>query len=595
MRDRLKGKERGLIMQKGNRLGGRIILMISLIFVVILLVNIWMTIENSQRSVKETVGEQTINTATNLATFLDAEKYKELASNPSENELYWELREQLNELREYNGVLYAYTYFVPEKDGAVKFLVDGMPADEMENAGVLGDESSSTLYKHIQQVDDTGSFTSEVFNTEYGSYVSGVVPLKLANGEVVAYLGVDIDASYINELSSSVVKQVVPIMFIVFIVLLAIALVIVYLYIKRALQPLQTMQQAVSKLAEGDVKAAHTTIETLNLRAKNEISQFAISFKQSLTQLVQTFTLIREKTDHLERSVQEMDVTAQDVTEANDLVTTGIAQIAKSSAMQKTNNAEVMQAMDEMAVGIQRLADTTTSIAESSNDMTVLVETSVTESTAVVAQIQNVEQAVLRTAGHVEMMGAKFYSIEQMVSVITNIADQTNLLALNATIEAARAGEAGKGFAVVAEEVRNLAEMSRSSANDIHEHLRSFSQMTEQVLAEMAIMTTDVKTGTEAVDVIGRKLQNILSVVNDVNEKIQDDSAVIEQMSAGAEEILASAEEVNHLVSETTRDTQHMAKSTDAQVELMERLKSVVQLLDTTSQDVVKEIERFKL
>lgn len=60
-------------------------------------------------------------------------------------------------------------------------------------------------------------------------------------------------------------------------------------------------------------------------------------------------------------------------------------------------------------------------------------------------------------------------AIKDLTEEILSIASQTNLLALNASIEAARAGEAGKGFAVVAEEIRQLADNSRSTANSIQE------------------------------------------------------------------------------------------------------------------------------
>lgn len=59
------------------------------------------------------------------------------------------------------------------------------------------------------------------------------------------------------------------------------------------------------------------------------------------------------------------------------------------------------------------------------------------------------------------------HKISEIVKLVTGIADQTNLLALNASIEAARAGEHGKGFAVVANEVRKLAEETKTAVRNV--------------------------------------------------------------------------------------------------------------------------------
>lgn len=551
---------------------------------------------NTSSTVTKSIGSQAMNIASNLASQLDAEKYKELIENQTESDLYIELREELNELRLMNGVLYAYTYAIPNTGDPLTFLVDGMPLNNIEETAALGEIATTVKESEIDKVVAGETIhTNFVTDEKYGQFLTSFSPIKNDQGEVIAMLGVDLDASQVREIKSDIIWTVLPLSLLIIGIISVLALYIIYRFIKSTLQPLISMHNVSILFAEGNIIEAENVLNSTDYKHDNEITDFAKSFSDSLLKIKDTLTDITDTSQDVENVVVEIGEAMQSVRVSNDAIAGSIILIASAGEEQQENNTEIVSAMGEMAIGIQRIAESSNTVAESSNEMTSLVETSVKDTRSVVSQIQDVETSVLATEAHVKDLSEKYRSIEEMVEVITGIADQTNLLALNAAIEAARAGESGKGFAVVAGEVRNLAELSRESAEEIRNHLQTFENVTNSALSEMTKSSKQVTTGTQAVIVIGENLDRVLEAVIRVDEEIQDVSAVTEQMSASSEEVLASSEHMSGIVSSNVTRSMTVAESSGEQVEIVDRLERTIIELQESSKRMAESISQFRI
>jgi methyl-accepting chemotaxis protein len=56
----------------------------------------------------------------------------------------------------------------------------------------------------------TGSYYSAILHSDFGDYLSGTVPLKDASGTIVAFVGVDIEATQVSGVTNTVLTSVLP-------------------------------------------------------------------------------------------------------------------------------------------------------------------------------------------------------------------------------------------------------------------------------------------------------------------------------------------------------------------------------------------------
>jgi len=163
------------------------------------------------------------------------------------------------------------------------------------------------------------------------------------------------------------------------------------------------------------------------------------------------------------------------------------------------------------------------------------------------------EQEVRKLTGSMDEIAASSKKIEEIITVIDDIAFQTNLLALNASVEAARAGEHGKGFAVVADAVRSLAQRSATSAKEISHLINESSAKVEQghhVVRASEASLKEIVTTIEQLSNLNTEISTASREqemgIGQINQALSGMEKITQANSASAEECSAASEELNN-------------------------------------------------
>lgn len=362
-----------------------------------------------------------------------------------------------------------------------------------------------------------------------------------------------------------------------------ISLALAFVTIRSVTRPVERGVKVLEAIAAGDLT------RRMNLDQRDEMGRLAAASDRMGDKLLEVVTQTRALADRLGESAgelsgvshdllsqsQEMATQAESVAAATEQMSSNISGMASAAEEMSVNVSSISSASEEVSVNV---ASVSASAAQTSRNVGVVAKSigEITSSLKGVAQdaregSQMTQQArdMAATANQaMRQLDQAASEINKVTEVIKSIALQTNLLALNATIEATSAGEAGKGFAVVAAEVKELANQSGQSAEEIARKIEGVQASTrdavkviEGVAQFIGQLNVSAARISDAVDVQTRTANQISTEVASARSGVEEIARSIAEVAKGATDVSGNTAEVSKAATDVSRNASEAAQA----------------------------------
>jgi len=351
----------------------------------------------------------------------------------------------------------------------------------------------------------------------------------------------------------------------------------------------EATEQSASTVSEmsASIRSVAENAEEMS-QASTNASSSATEMASSIEEVAQSAVSLTAAAEDTASSIEEMLASIRQVSENTEQLSTSAEQTSSSVTEMSSNVKEVEQRALESA----RLAERVSREA-SERGMTAIREA--------IKGMQNIRAEVEATADVVNRLGKRSQEIGQILKVIDEVTDQTSLLALNAAILAAQAGEHGKGFAVVADEIKDLAERTAASTQEITGLIMAVREETEQSVQAMARGIQAVEAGASLVNVTSSVLEQVAEsskqsaeMARAIERATAEQARGVAQITENSVNIASQIEHIASAMQEQQRGSERIARAADKMRDITRQVKTATQEQTTGGKQIAAAVDSVK-